>query len=299
MALQKLPAVAGIENFDWAGHEDSRAALFSGGPTGDFRKETWNAIVDTLALALAQAGFSFDPAACRITQSYGPLTAEAFNRVVAAMTLPAPLRWAWENREDFPGYVGRRAFEKGEAVYAAYLWELVRRLNLLLDILKNQAPFGELSGGENIRVPASVRVRSRKVAPAAAETMARSLAFTRLLARRILLLTGEAVSGTAHGGSVKVPRAAPVEGRGRAWSCHRGLVRTPAGRSIKARGGSNSQSCATAWVAAAAPVSGGGGGMSQNWCRLAIGWLAPVRLEGLWIRQSRQAVQENDGLEVD
>lgn len=298
MALDRLPAVSGIDNFDWAGHEDSRAALFPGGQTAQFRKETWNAIVSRLAQALAAAGFSFDPAACRITESYGPLTAENFNRVVAAMTLPAPLAWAWENRADFPGYVGRREFEKGDAVYAIYLWELVRRLNLLLDILKNRAAFGEFAGTDSLSTAHLAGARARPAAGVQGSALAVSAAFAGLLARHIARLSGEETPRTRQEGTLKLPGAEKLRGQEVSRSVGRISLRRPGGSVLRGRFSGVGTSLAGLGSLPGVAFRACVPGQTRHAAGLAVFWLAPVWMGGLWLRQSRDARQENNTLEV-
>lgn len=135
--------------FDWADWPDSRAALVSGEYTHNFRKEAWNAIVDRLAAALNTAGIKWDSlyapvSVTKITDSYGDLYAAIFNSVRHNIDLPMPLGWAWAKTPSFRGYVGREDFKgvsiwgesQADDVYAEYILELVRKLNLLIGVMK-------------------------------------------------------------------------------------------------------------------------------------------------------------------
>ena len=135
--------------FDWADWPDSKAALVSGGYTHNFQKECWNAIVDRLAKALDAAGIQWDSlyapvSATRITQAYGDLYAAVFNSVRHNIDSPMPFGWQWANNPDFRGYVGREDFrgvdpygESGaDDVYAEYILELVRKLNVLIQVMR-------------------------------------------------------------------------------------------------------------------------------------------------------------------
>lgn len=135
--------------FDWDDWPDSYAALVSGGLTAEFEKECWNAIVDTLADALETAGIPWDSSytstsATRITEEYGDLYAKMMNSLRHNIDRPAPLGWAWANDSSFRGYIGREDFrgvdDYGEVgsdeVYPEYIKELVRKLNLLIEIMR-------------------------------------------------------------------------------------------------------------------------------------------------------------------
>ena len=135
--------------FDWADWPDSKAALVSGEYTHKFKKEAWNAIVDHLAAALNAAGIKWDSlytptSAAKITQVYGSLYAAVFNSVRHNIDFPMPLGWAWAENPNFRGYVGREDFRgvsiwgesRADDVYAEYIPELVRKLNLLIEVMK-------------------------------------------------------------------------------------------------------------------------------------------------------------------
>lgn len=174
MSLKKIPVLPESHPlYDWADWQSSRDALVSGTPTKYFAKEAWNAIIDGLSEALSDAGLSWDnkyttAEGAKITEAYGKLTAKKFNSVRHNIDRPAPLGWKWAWKTDFRGYVGREDFkgrqEVGEAcdlVYPEYIIELVRKLNLLLEIMRGTALIaeGEASQLSDAMVQLELRVQ--------------------------------------------------------------------------------------------------------------------------------------------
>ena len=71
LEIQTLPLLDSDHSlFLWDDHATSRAALVSGGQCAEFRKETWNAIVDALGDALTAAGLTWD--SCLLYTSPSP-----------------------------------------------------------------------------------------------------------------------------------------------------------------------------------------------------------------------------------
>lgn len=150
MALSNTPVLpADYDLFDWNDWPDSFAALVSGGPTSEFEKECWNAIVTKLAEALEDGGLSWDSKYTTaenalITEEYGDLYAAAINSIRHNIDHPVPLDWKWAKDRSFRGYIGREDFkgvdaygeDEADDVYPEYIIELVRRLNLLLEIMR-------------------------------------------------------------------------------------------------------------------------------------------------------------------
>lgn len=154
--------------FDWEDWPESRAALVSGCPTKYFQKETWNAIIDTINDALNATGVNWydsrldekwEPYTVddsKILRPYGQLTADNFNTVCDNVDIGTPPGWAWAKDKDFPGYVGKTRFKGttitydndgaivkmkyGDKVYAEYILELVRRVNLMLGLMRGTIP---------------------------------------------------------------------------------------------------------------------------------------------------------------
>lgn len=139
--------------FDWSDWPDSEAALVPGGFTHEFKKEAWNAIIDHLAVALNEAGETWDSKytssdGAKITEAYGALYADAINSICHNIDNAVPvLRWGWAHDRNFRGYIGRKEFrgvieygDKGaDDVYPEYIFELVRRLNFLIKVMTGEA----------------------------------------------------------------------------------------------------------------------------------------------------------------
>lgn len=152
MPLQTIPVLEqDYPVFDWAQFQSSRDALVKDGYVIDFKKEAWNAIVDKLNDVLKEAGMEWDNAyttilGASVREAYGALEAEMFNSVRYNIDQATPIGWRWANDPTFRGYVGREDFRgvswygnKADSVYPEYILELVRKLNLLIDIMKDNA----------------------------------------------------------------------------------------------------------------------------------------------------------------
>lgn len=162
MAVENIPVLReDYPLFDWSDFPNSLAALVSGGLVAEFEKEAWNAIIEKLSQALSDAGLSWDSTyttaeGAKITEEYGDLYADVFNSVRHNINHPAPLRWAWNYDSSFRGHVGRKDFrgverygESGaDDVYPEYIIELVRRLNLLIEIMRGNGPISDMSATE-------------------------------------------------------------------------------------------------------------------------------------------------------
>lgn len=164
MALQNIPVLPSTYTFfDWSDWPNSYSALVSEGLTTEFEKECWNAIVTKLADALSEGGLSWDSTYTTaenalITEEYGDLYAAAFNSIchnIDTLT-PFSFRWAWD--ADFRGYIGRQIIrgvdaygdEGADDVYPEYFKELVRRLNLLIEVLRCSGDHIKLLGSREL-----------------------------------------------------------------------------------------------------------------------------------------------------
>lgn len=158
MAISDLPVLPSTHPlFDWTNYQSSKDALVPGTSTRLFAKEAWNAIVDSLNNALTAAGLSWDnkyttAEGAKITESPAQLTAQKFNSVSHNIDLPVSLGWQWAFNPDFRGYVGRENFygqsthgASADQVYAAYILELVRRLNVMIEVMRGTATVPEVS----------------------------------------------------------------------------------------------------------------------------------------------------------
>ena len=155
----------------------SLAALLPMQRTDHFRHEVWNDLVDALNDVLTEAGLTWDStyttAAGAKISSRGKLTAAKFNSVVYNILIPFSQPWMrWEYDEQAPEYspfdeAGPRGFlgrtevkgktETGDIytadnVYGWYIYEVARRLNVLIDMLADDANWAELAESETAKV---------------------------------------------------------------------------------------------------------------------------------------------------
>lgn len=176
MPLQDIPVLPKEHpTYNWADWQSSRDSLVSGTPTSHFAKEAWNAIVDSLNEALENAGLAWDPkyttaSDAKITVAYGALTAQKFNSVRYNIEWPAPLEWAWAERPDFRGYVGRTEFrgrvkygKTSDRVYPEYIIELVRRLNLLIELMRGTALICDCDTKYIVPLTLSVEAHAKRI----------------------------------------------------------------------------------------------------------------------------------------
>lgn len=142
--------------FSWNDWPESRSALASGGLVSDFQKATWNAIVSMLNNVLMAIGLQWDDQYTSmegaIIGDSGILYANMFNSVRHNIDLPAKTGWAWCSSTGFRGYVGRDDFfgvsthgGLADPLYPEYILELVRKLNLLIDILRGSGPLSDMA----------------------------------------------------------------------------------------------------------------------------------------------------------
>ena len=153
MPLDDIPCVSkDYPLFDWSEYPSSRDALVKDHLVSDFKKETWNDIIYCLARALVAAGLEWDDTytnqgGAEIFRAYGELSAEKFNSVRFNIEKAAPIKgWGWAYNRYFRGYTGREDFrgyaEYGrncDKLYPEYIIELVRRLNLLIELMRDTA----------------------------------------------------------------------------------------------------------------------------------------------------------------
>ncbi len=100
------------------------------------------------------------------TAIYDPhnrLTATKFNSLrhnIDAMAPPGYTNWSWEYNKNREGYVGKRDFWSGDKVYAWYILELVRKLDLITDIWMNTANFSDFIQKQNSKTLCKFDLRS-------------------------------------------------------------------------------------------------------------------------------------------
>lgn len=131
-------------------------AITTEGLCSDFSREVWNNVVGIVADlidALKAAGNDIDwddsyssLADCQINKQYGALTANIFNAVRCNIDNIASTGWKWSYATSDPGFIGRVNFigvatagENADILYGWYIEELVRKLNVTIDILKDEA----------------------------------------------------------------------------------------------------------------------------------------------------------------
>ena len=153
--------------FDWADWPKSRAALVPGGVTRNFERACWNALMDHMNTAAAEAGFPFYDSDAgygehhlkMMTGAFGTLTADRLNAVVAAFDKFLPWRWIWKFERDPPypypsyglpeGYWSSSYFigitdpygREPEVVYPEYILGLARRVNMLIEFMRDTFPY--------------------------------------------------------------------------------------------------------------------------------------------------------------
>ena len=234
MALKDIPALReDYPLYDWGDWQSSRDALVSGTPTKRFAKEAWNAIVDTLDNALASAGLLWDSTyttapGAKITEAYGKLTAEKFNSLRHNIDHPAPLGWAWADKPDFRGYVGRVDFQGRQAVgkdcdkvYAEYIIELVRKLNLLLELMRGTALIADAGKQLLLKLQRELELVAGKSAPVGAAWLAQVEPTGQLLALPGLPMGGMLAVFTQTDSTMAAPPSFPMEGAVETFSTER------------------------------------------------------------------------------
>ncbi len=167
--MKNLILPASITPFDWNENEDNQKAykaIISQGYTAEFKVAVWNSIVDKLNLTLASFGLIWDNKYTTIENAklygvYPNLTAKIFNSVRYNIEVHVPTTWKWQFDKTFTGYIGRNDFvgvsttNEPDTVYGTYVEELVRKLNLLIAILKNDAPLINQQVRENLSLDTS------------------------------------------------------------------------------------------------------------------------------------------------
>lgn len=159
MPIETIPVLdQDFEPFDWINHQHSYATLVKDAPVANFKKEAWNDIVLKLNNVLLAIGMIWDNEyttvrGAMVNEAYGALEAEMFNSIRHNIDRIAPTGWRWANDPTFRGYVGRENFRgyryygmNCDLVYPEYIKELVRKLNLVIDILKDTGNIADFSG---------------------------------------------------------------------------------------------------------------------------------------------------------
>lgn len=137
------------------------ALLYQGYCSG-FSRHIWNDLVDAVADVIEQAGLEWDSSYCsasdcQITQALGSLTATMFNSVALNIHRFGMVAWKWSMQPSTKGYVGRDEFRghsthgaNADFLYGWYIIELTNKLNRVIEVLKDEANFGEFATAAQI-----------------------------------------------------------------------------------------------------------------------------------------------------
>jgi hypothetical protein len=209
MPLETIPVLAqDFPVFDWSQYQSSRDALVKDHPVADFRKETWNAIVDKLNDALRAAGMEWDNAyttilGASVNEAYGALEAEMFNSLRYNIDQATPIGWRWANDPTFRGYVGRDDFRgyrwhgmDCDFVYPEYIIELVRKLNLMIDIMKDNANISSAAHQSDSPTLLISGLLAKQSAPMAHESDSASIFLQGLIRKPSKPIAGESKSAS-------------------------------------------------------------------------------------------------------
>lgn len=128
----------------------------------DFSHLVWDDIVDTLNELLNALGMTWDSTYARIDDTKisvakGQLMGQAFNSVRHNIQRVAFTTWKWQFDYTLDGYVGRNDFRgvslwgtiNSDRVYGWYIIELVRKLNVAIELMRGTWPVAELLYGES------------------------------------------------------------------------------------------------------------------------------------------------------
>lgn len=185
MEIDRLPLyTVDSPPFPWDEHSASRAALVPNGDCYAFSHETWNAIVNHVYgerySILKRMGGYFDintvwdaKYTAYIDTLMNPgdaLSAAMFNSVRHNTEMLFGIGWGWAFDRAFRGYVGRKDFRglasgNADPVYAEYILELVRGMDLVNEVLRGTADMAEFVGQYNIAVPVVSKLLPRKSVP--------------------------------------------------------------------------------------------------------------------------------------
>lgn len=137
----------------------AKTALDTVGQVSDFHYKVWDDFIRKIAEAREETGQVWlntyaTEAAALVGAAYGQLTAARFNAAVQNIAYPY---WTWERDPLAIGYLGRLLVRgtatqgaNADTVYAAYLLELARKLNLVIGIYNNTGQLTPLASALNI-----------------------------------------------------------------------------------------------------------------------------------------------------
>ena len=171
MKIEKLPLLSSdFATWTWADSngiaQDSSTrvsyfALVNKDLCSKFVGEVWNDLVRMLNSALTYAGIQWDSTYGKVSdvlldtsiRANREFKAYMFNAVVLNINQFGFIHWNWERTNDMPGFLGRtymRGYSEygrnSDFIYGWYILEIAEKLNVLLNVLKNEGPFGEYEG---------------------------------------------------------------------------------------------------------------------------------------------------------
>lgn len=149
MSIKNLPS--DFENWTWeksngqATDEQTQKAYHAIKNQGD-RKEfsylVWNDLIDKLKEVVRLSGNTWSGNDVKMSAPHQALTAADFNTTRKNIEL-IPTTWKWKFDKNFKGYIAREDMRAGDIVYGSYIEELVRKIVVLIDVLKDTANFAE------------------------------------------------------------------------------------------------------------------------------------------------------------
>ena len=143
--------------FDWNATEDRKAsykALIEKQNTANFKMSVWNELVDIVNDVLTRMGYSWNDTYASYANTKihkilflfpGVLYATKFNSLVYNLSCIVENTWIWHYDKNYEGYIGRFSVRgalqtnEPDTVYASMILELVRKLNLFINTLKDEA----------------------------------------------------------------------------------------------------------------------------------------------------------------
>lgn len=204
--------------------EDS---LSSGRKTAYFPRTRWNEIVEAVKACMDAAGEEWDAAYGSINETLFDIankpddrtfTAKRFNAVTYNIEKLIKNKWKWAVDDSVKGFLNRarvrgvtEAGSNADTVYGWYIIELARVVNLLINILKDNADFAELGfqGGSETNVKADLVVA--KSLPINVQALSASIVNAKLCADPAAHLDATVLSGTNKHAELTVAKSFPLE----------------------------------------------------------------------------------------
>lgn len=202
-------------HFYWnASTRNQRAynAVTTHGNTSDFSYMVWDSLVSNLKAAMDECRISWDDTYGTYQQTlallpYAELTAKRFNAVRLNVGKYIQTTWKWAYDPTFEGFVGRENMlgvsavgeQNADTVYGTYILELVRKYNVLIDILSDEASFAQFVS----RLTATMQAESANLGKIPTvqlniDALFESIFDSTLTTAETYLLTANARAGTSY-----------------------------------------------------------------------------------------------------